>query len=188
RVAEVQVPQGAQVLALRTIKADGTVLEPESLDKDTVSLPGVGVGDAVEFEYLLAHAARRAASPGWTAGAFYFQVGGVADDWATYAVIAPRGSGMTVDAHNMPAPVLKAEGGQEVVRAEVRGAPALVPEPNSPPSGTEQLPFLVIGAGDTGPNGLLTATGDALTARAQRTFEVESFAHSVAAGKTGIEA
>jgi hypothetical protein len=48
RVAEVQVPQGAQVLALRTLKADGTVLEPESLDKDTVSLPGVGVGDAAE--------------------------------------------------------------------------------------------------------------------------------------------
>ncbi|HZJ55096.1 MAG TPA: hypothetical protein VFD38_13225, partial [Myxococcaceae bacterium] len=46
RVAEVQVPQGAQVLALRTLKADGSVLEPESLDKDTVSLPGVGVGDA----------------------------------------------------------------------------------------------------------------------------------------------
>ncbi|HET9036544.1 MAG TPA: hypothetical protein VFN45_10075, partial [Myxococcaceae bacterium] len=107
RVAEVQVPQGAQVLALRTLKADGSVLEPESLDKDTVSLPGVGVGDAVELEYLLAHPTRRAASPGWTAGAFYFQVGGVADDWATYAVVAPRGSGMTVDAHNMPAPTIK---------------------------------------------------------------------------------
>jgi hypothetical protein len=188
RVAEVQVPQGAQVLALRTLRADGTVLEPESLDKDTVSLPGVGVGDAVEFEYLLAHPARRAASPGWTAGAFYFQVGGVADDWATYAVMAPRGSGMTVDAHNMPTPSVKTEGGQDVLRAEVRGAPALVPEPNAPPSGTEQLPFLVVGAGDTGPGGLLTATGDALSARAQRTFEVEAFARAAAAGKSGLEA
>ncbi len=111
RVAEVQVPQGAQVLALRTLKADGTVLEPESLDKDTVSLPGVGVGDAVEAEYLLAHPSRRAASPGWTAGAFYFQVGGVADDWATYAVTAPRGSGMSVDAHNMRAPRREDRGG-----------------------------------------------------------------------------
>ena len=188
RVAEVQVPQGAQVLALRTLKADGTVLEPETLDKDTVSLPGVGVGDAVELEYLLAHPSRRAASPGWTAGAFYFQVGGVADDWATYAVIAPRGSGMTVDAHNMPDPKVKAEGQLDVLRAEVRGAPALVPEPNAPPSGTEQLPFLVVGAGDTGPGGLLTATGDALSTRAQRTFEVEAFAKSAAAGKSGVEA
>lgn len=188
RVAEVQVPQGAQVLALRTLKADGTVLEPESLDKDTVSLPGVGVGDAVDFEYLLAHPTRRAASPGWTAGAFYFQVGGVADDWATYAVVAPRGSGMTVDAHNMPAPTIKTEGGLDVLRAEVRGAPALVPEPNAPPSGTEQLPFLVVGAGDTGPGGLLTATGDALSARAQRTFEVEAFARAAAAGKSGLDA
>ena len=188
RVAEVQVPQGAQVLALRTLKADGTVLEPESLDKDTVSLPGVGVGDAVDFEYLLAHPARRAASPGWTAGAFYFQVGGVADDWATYAVIAPRGSGMSVDAHNMPEPKVKTEGQLDIVRAEVRGAPALVPEPNPPPSGTEQLPFLVVGAGDTGPAGLLTATGDALSTRAQRTFEVEAFAKAAAGGKSGVEA
>ena len=188
RVAEVQVPQGAQVLALRTLKADGSVLEPESLDKDTVSLPGVGVGDAVELEYLLAHPTRRAASPGWTAGAFYFQVGGVADDWATYAVVAPRGSGMTVDAHNMPAPTIKTEGGMDVLRAEVRGVPALVAEPNAPPSGTEQLPFLVVGAGDTGQGGLLTTTGDALSARAQRTFEVEAFARAAAAGKTGLDA
>ena len=188
RVAEVQVPQGAQVLALRTLKADGTVLEPESLDKDTVSLPGVGVGDAVDFEYLLAHPTRRAASPGWTAGAFYFQVDGVADDWATYAVVAPRGSGMSVDAHNMPAPKVKTEGQLDIVRAEVRNAPALVSDPNPPPSGTEQLPFLVVGAGDTGPGGLLTATGDALSARAQRTFEVEAFAKAAAAGKSGVEA
>jgi cellulose synthase operon protein C len=188
RVAEVQVPQGAQVLALRTLKADGTVLEPESLDKDTVSLPGVGVGDAVEAEYLLAHPSRRAASPGWTAGAFYFQVGGVADDWATYAVTAPRGSGMSVDAHNMRTPEIRTEGSQDVLRMEVRGAPAMVPEPNSPPSGTEQLPFVVVGSGDTGPDGLLTATGDALSSRAQRTFEVEAFARTAAAGKTGVEA
>src|SRR6185369_3316069 len=184
----VQVPQGAQVLALRTLKADGTVLEPESLDKDTVSLPGVGVGDSVELEYLLAHPSRRAASPGWTAGAFYFQVAATADDWASYAVLAPRGSGMIVDAHNMPAPTVKTEGQLDVLRTEVRNAPPLVPEPNAPPSGTEQLPFLVVGAGDTGPGGLLTATGDALSARAQRTFEVEAFAKAAAAGKSGIDA
>ena len=188
RVAEVQVPQGAQVLALRTLKADGTVLEPESLDKDTVSLPGVGVGDSVDFEYLLSHPARRAASPGWTAGAFYFQVGGVADDWATYAVVAPRGSGMTVDAHNMPTPPVRTEGDRDIVRVEVRGAPALVPEPNAPPSGTEELPFVVVGAGDTGASGLLTTTGDALSARAQRTFEVEAFARTAVAGKSGLDA
>ena len=188
RVAEVQVPQGAQVLALRTLKADGSVLEPESLDKETVSLPGVGVGDAVEFEYLLAHPSRRAASPGWTAGAFYFQVGGVADDWATYAVDAPKGSGMVVDAHNMATPPVRVEGDRDVVRMEVRGVPALVPEPNAPPSGTEELPFLVIGAGDTGQGGLLTATADAMIARGQRTYEVEAFAQAAAAGKSGLEA
>jgi hypothetical protein len=95
---------------------------------------------------------------------------------------------MTVDAHNMPAPAIKTEGGLDVLRAEVRGAPPLVPEPNAPPSGTEQLPFLIVGAGDTGAGGLLTATGDALSARAQRTFEVEAFARAAAAGKSGLDA
>jgi hypothetical protein len=88
----------------------------------------------------------------------------------------------------MPDPKVKTEGGLDIIRAEVRGAPPLVPEPNSPPSGTEQLPFLVVGAGDTGQNGLLTATGDALAARAQRTFEVEAFAKAAAGGKTGVDA
>jgi hypothetical protein len=46
----------------------------------------------------------------------------------------------------------------------------------------------VVGAGDTGPGGLLTTTGDALSARAQRTFEVEAFARAAAAGKTGLDA
>jgi tetratricopeptide (TPR) repeat protein len=188
RVAEVQLPQGAQVLVLRTLKADGTVLEPESLDKDTVSMPGVGVGDSVEQEFLLAHPSRRAASPGWTAGAFYFQVAGVADDWATYAVAAPKSAGMTVDAHNMAVPPVKVEGDQEVVRVDVRGSPALIPEPNAPPAGTEQVPFVVVGAGDEGPQGLLTITADALAGRAQRTFEVEEFARNAAAGKTGLDA
>jgi hypothetical protein len=61
--------------------------------------------------------------------------------------------------------------------------PPWSPSPNAPPSGTEQLPFLVVGAGDTGQGGLLTATGDALSARAQRTFEVEAFARAAAARK-----
>jgi tetratricopeptide (TPR) repeat protein len=188
RVAEVQIPQGAQVLHLRTLKADGTVLEPESLDKDTVSMPGVAVGDAVETEYLLAHASRRAASPGWTAGAFYFQVAGVPDDWATYAVVAPRGSGMTVDSHNMEVPPVQSERDRDVVRVEVKRSPALVPDPNAPPSGTEQLPFVIVGAGDQGQAGLLTMTADAFLGRGQRTAEIDAFAQAAAAGKQGLDA
>ena len=43
----------------------------EHRGKDTVSLPGVRVGDDVELEYLLAHPARARRSPGFTASAFY---------------------------------------------------------------------------------------------------------------------
>jgi hypothetical protein len=50
------------------------------------------------------------------------------------------------------------------------------------------VPFVVVGAGDQGPNGLLTNTADALIGRAQRTFEVEEFARNAAAGKSGLDA
>lgn len=55
---EVSVPAGAEVLELRTIRADGTVLEPElTPDKATISMPGLLPGDAVEEEYVFHYAA-----------------------------------------------------------------------------------------------------------------------------------
>ncbi len=54
RYGEVAVPPGASLLELRTIKLDGTVLEPElAQGKATVSMPGLAPGDAVEVEYVL---------------------------------------------------------------------------------------------------------------------------------------
>lgn len=54
---EVSVPTGAEVLELRTIRADGTVLEPElTPDKATISMPGLLPGDAVEEEYVFHYA------------------------------------------------------------------------------------------------------------------------------------
>lgn len=58
RYGEVSVPAGAQVLELRTIRADGTVVEPEmSPEKATVSMPGLLPGDAVDEEYVVRYRA-----------------------------------------------------------------------------------------------------------------------------------
>jgi tetratricopeptide (TPR) repeat protein len=58
RYGEVSVPADAQVLELRTIRADGNVLEPElTPDKATISMPGLLPGDAVDEEYLFHYGA-----------------------------------------------------------------------------------------------------------------------------------
>jgi cellulose synthase operon protein C len=188
-VAEVAVPAGAQLLALRTLKADGKVLEPEAIEgKETISMPGVAVGDAVEQEFLLAHAARGPAVPGWTAGAFYFQVAQVPDHWATYTVLAPAGSGMAVDAHNMTAtPVASSKEG-DVYHQEVRRSPAFQSEPEGPPGANEVLPLVLVGAGSTGQEQLLTAGMDNSLERLRPSAEVESFARTAAGGLSGLAA
>ncbi len=51
---EVSVPSDANLLELRTIKADGTIVEPEFNDrKSTISMPALAPGDAIDLEYVI---------------------------------------------------------------------------------------------------------------------------------------
>mgnify|MGYP002777825739 CR=1 FL=1 len=53
RYGEIVPPGGARVLTLHTIKADGTVFEPEAIPgKDGLSLRGLQIGDVVEYEWM----------------------------------------------------------------------------------------------------------------------------------------
>lgn len=188
-LAEVDVPSGAYVLKMRTLKADGRVLEPESIEgKDTISLPGVEVGDFVEYEYLLAHGPRGPAQPGFTSASFYFQIARQPNNWSTYTVVAPKGAGMKVDAHNMVAPQPKVEGNDEVFFHEERRVPPYIPEPSGPPSGNEWLPYVTVGAGQTGNEGVVAAYADAFIDQGQITHEVAAFAREAAQAKSGREA
>lgn len=188
-VAEVDIPQGAELLALRTLKADGTVLEPESVEgKDSISLPGVQVGDLVEYEYLQAHPPRVRSMPGFTASAFYFQVARQPNNWSTYVVAAPKGLGLEVDPHHMQVPKVKEENGLEVFRHEERRVPPYLPEPNAPVAPTEWLPYVVVGAGQQGNDGLVVTYADGFLSRGQVSWEVERFARRAAAGKAGLDA
>ena len=188
-VAEVEIPSEAQVLTLRTLKRDGRVLEPEDLqNKDTISMPGVQVGDYVEAEYLLSHAPRGPAQPGFTSAAFYFQLAGVPNAWSTYVVAAPKSVELAVDAHNMKARPPVVEGERRIFRHEELRVPPLIPEPNAPPSANEYLPWVQVGAGARGNDGVVSTYADALLARGRITHEVESFARSAAGGANGEEA
>ncbi len=58
---EAAPPAGAELLELRTVKADGRVFEPELHEhKQTISMPSLAPEDAIELEYLLHHAAGQA--------------------------------------------------------------------------------------------------------------------------------
>lgn len=187
-VAEVQIPEGAVVLKLRTLKPDGRRLEPETIEgKDGISLPGVQVGDLVEYEFLSAHAPRGPGQPGFTASNFYFQIARQPNARSTYVVKAPKGSGLKVDAHNVKAPAPKLEGEREVFRHEERKVPPYIPEPVGPPSANEWLPFVAVGAGQEGNQGVLMAYADAYLERGAVTDEVQRFATAAAGASTGVD-
>ncbi|MFY3746519.1 DUF3857 domain-containing protein [Anaeromyxobacter sp. Red801] len=181
---EVTVPSGADVLALRTVKPDGTTLEPERAGsaKNSVSLAGLAPGDYVELDYV-----RAVQSPpgldGYAADPFYFQVPGSRLFRSLYVVRAPAGLGLEADAHGMPAPAPARDGGREVLRAERRDVPAIVPEPDAP-GGAEYLPFVVVGTGG-GRAALQRAVADALPERTRATAELRAFARDIAAGGGG---
>jgi hypothetical protein len=54
RYGEVALPRGADLLELRTIKANGEIIEPElAQQKPTISMPALEPGDAIEEEYVM---------------------------------------------------------------------------------------------------------------------------------------
>jgi hypothetical protein len=57
RYGEVTLPRGADLLELRTIKANGDIIEPElAQQKPTISMPALEAGDAIEEEYVMHYA------------------------------------------------------------------------------------------------------------------------------------
>jgi hypothetical protein len=54
KYGEAEIPRGAEVLELRTLKADGGITEPElTPQKATVSMPALAAGDAIDQEYVV---------------------------------------------------------------------------------------------------------------------------------------
>jgi tetratricopeptide (TPR) repeat protein len=90
RWAEVEVPAGAEVLTLRTHKADGTTREPEEIaGKETVSAANVAIGDYVEWETLETRPASTAFAPGFLGDRFYFQSFDAPLDRTEFVLVTP---------------------------------------------------------------------------------------------------
>lgn len=173
--AEVQLPPGAEVLVLRTVKRDGRLLEPESIaGKDSVSLPGLEVGDYVEAEYLVPVPARTPALPGWSLPAFFFRTPEDPLVESTYVVRADARAGLDLDLFDVE-PVSRTEkDGWITVSFRRTDVPAHVGEPRSP-GRDEFLPWAQVGAG-AGEEAIAAYLGDTLADDAAPTREIRTFA------------
>lgn len=145
---EVHLPGDAQAIAVRTVKADGRVLEAEIIaGKDSISMPNLEPGDFVEAEWVRARSPRPAAMPGWQGGMFFFQAPSLPFHESVYEVRAPRSRGLEVEARNVevsPPDVL--EGDVLRFRHTARNVAPFIREPMSV-ADAELLPWVEAGAG-----------------------------------------
>jgi cellulose synthase operon protein C len=186
RFGEVQVPGDAEVLELRTIKADGRVLEPEAIPgKEGISMPGLEPGDAVEVDYLRGFAPRGPELPGFTLDPFFFRDEEIRLGDSTYEVRAPDSLDLQVDAHNLGAPprLLHAQGETRFSWSaqDVRPTPS---EPSAP-SEAETTPWVQAGAG-SGEAQLFASMADWVLLRARPSHALDALARA-ASGATPRE-
>lgn len=175
---EIDVPAGAEVLALRTIKPDGRSIEPERAGegKGSVSLAGLEPGDYVHVEFVRGI---RGDGTGLDARPFYFRAQGTRLFRSTYVVAAPARLGLEIEAHGIAMPPIERHGGRDVARIEARDVPAWVPEPAGP-SATEVLPYVNAGIGD-GRDALQRSLADAFADRSRPTEEIRALAREIRA-------
>ncbi len=95
---EVSIPEGADVLLLRTVKADGSTREPEEIaEKQSVSVPDLQPGDYVEFEYVEPSASPAAFPGGFLGERFYFQSFDAPLDRTEYVLVTPAAMALQLD-------------------------------------------------------------------------------------------
>ncbi|MGB0680640.1 MAG: tetratricopeptide repeat protein, partial [Polyangiales bacterium] len=143
---EFRIPDGAEMLQLHTIKADGRRLEPEHIaGKATLSLPQLEPGDYVEIEYLRHHRSPPAFPAGYLGDRFYFQTLGVPLHFSRLRLLSAPQVEITVDARG-PAPRVQVQrrDGLLVRTWQVEHSPAAQSEPGSVDP-REHLPSVRLG-------------------------------------------
>ncbi len=147
---EFQLPDGATLWRIRTLKADGRVLEPEEIaGKDSLSLPDLRPGDAMEFEYVRVLPPSDAAPGGFSSERFYFRGFEVPYDRTEYVSVVPREMDLVIDPRG-PAPATERNerGGLIEYRWMLRQSDRMTPEPRSVMA-REFIPSVATGFGAT---------------------------------------
>lgn len=151
-LGEVQVPEGAEVLHLRSIKPDGRTLEADNISgKDTVSIPSLARGDYVEFEYLRANAPADGFPGGYLGERFYFKSFEVPFHHSQMIVLLPKAMPYELDPRGAaPTPTVTESGELRVLDFSVDESVPLSEEPNSVAS-REFIPSMRVGVKATFP-------------------------------------
>ncbi len=143
---EFSLPEGARLLKLHTIKADGTKLEPDVIQgKNTLSLPSLAPGDYVEFEFVRGESPSNGFPGGYLGDRFYFRSFEVPFDHSELVVILPPSMEPLLDPRG-PAPktIRETREGNTVLRWVADESRPLSPEPMSVAS-REFLPSINLG-------------------------------------------
>jgi hypothetical protein len=145
-VGEVHVPEGSEILALRTRKADGSVREAEEIaGKSSISAVELAVGDFVESETLEWKEASAVYAPGFVGERFFFQSFEAPLDRSEYVLIAPVDLPLDIDRRaDAPLPITTtAHDGTRVLTFAVRAKPQVFPE-HSAVSATDWIPSVLV--------------------------------------------
>ncbi|HEY2747408.1 MAG TPA: DUF3857 domain-containing protein, partial [Polyangia bacterium] len=185
KFGEVEIPADADVLTLRTVKADGTTREPEELiEKDTISVPDLEPGDYVEFEYVDPAAPPGAFPGGFLAERFFFRSYDAPLYRSEYVVATPPEMKLQVDRRGENVAPMRTESahGLAVYTFATKLQPQIFAEPSSAPF-AEFLPSVRVASGlsTQGWKDYLL-DGQLLAARANR--ELAGVAASVTKGLT----
>ncbi len=152
QAATVQLLPDTELLAVRVIKADGTVLVPPEASSGAPGfrIAGVSPGDMVESEYVSAVAPTGASRRGHLSPYVYrFADVGRSFGLSEYALLVPRDIPVVVDGNLEGLEVTESEeGGLLLTRWRAEKMPPLQPEPFSPPQ-RELFPWVSYGFGVT---------------------------------------
>ncbi|MDW8245069.1 MAG: DUF3857 domain-containing protein [Sandaracinaceae bacterium] len=145
-LGQLRLPEDALPLRIRTIKPDKSSREPERIGRLAhIELPALEVGDYVEHEYLRMRPPPLVFQGGVMGERFYFQSFEVPFDTSRLILIVPKDAEVVIDPRGQAPPLReRVEGEHRILHWEVRGSPALVPEPNAP-AAREFIPSILWG-------------------------------------------
>ncbi len=145
--AEQPLPQG-ELLHIRTVKPDGTILEPEIVQgKPTVTMPHLEVGDYVDRETIYPLEGDGAGGRSFVAPRWFFREEKVDFYRSEFVIVSPKDKPLDVEmTGDVPAPTVKEDGSLVTRIYRVSETPA-VPEERFRAPVEEFLPSVRVGWG-----------------------------------------
>ncbi len=133
RWAEVSVPSDSEFLELRTIKSDGTIIEPEAVErKKTISMTDIAEGDYIEKKYIVRMAPRFGKRKAHLGQRFFFQTHNYPMVISQYIIAAPKDMDLKFETVEMnESPETWEEAKLRFYKWERRDIPEIKPEPRS---------------------------------------------------------